>query len=198
MAHLIREWVMSYEQWIRESWFDSSPTHPPLKNNNEQITAPEDAMQVDLVPELPPSGGFENIVTAMDIIFRYVFACPTSYQDAKTIAKIIINIMTIHAYQPTTFISGKGSAFVSQVTKEVAGSPGITQKHVTTKTPNRLGCLNDCKRQSNKLRRLKPVNTDHCGIYTSALSFKIIKLLIKQVLAVRQAWCSMDALLILS
>ena len=121
-AHWIRKWVMSYEQCIRESWFDRSPTHPPLQNNNEQITAPEDAMQVDLVPGLPPSGGFENIVTAMDIIFRYVFACRTFYQDAKTIAKIIINIMNMHAYQPTTFILGKRSAFVSQVIKEVPGS----------------------------------------------------------------------------
>ena len=154
-------------------------------------------MQVDLVPGLPPSGGFENILTGMDIIFRYVFACPTSYQDAKTIGKIIINIMTMHAYQPTTFISGKGSAFVPQVIKEVAGSPGITLKHVTRKTPNQFGCLNDLTRQSNNLWRLKSLNADHCGIYTSALLFKIIILFIKQVLAVRQAWCSMDALLIL-
>ena len=45
-------------------------------------------MQIDLVPELPPSGGYENIVTAMDVISRYLFAYPTSYQDAKTIAKV--------------------------------------------------------------------------------------------------------------
>ena len=61
-------------------------------------------MQIDLVPELPPSGGFENIVTGMDVFSRYSFAYPTSKQDAKTIAKVLINIMTKHAYLPTTLI----------------------------------------------------------------------------------------------
>ena len=78
MAQLIREWVMSCEQCIRESRIDRSLTSPPLQNPNENITAPEDAMQIDLVPELPPSGGYENIVTAMDVFSRYFFAYPTS------------------------------------------------------------------------------------------------------------------------
>ena len=64
MAQLIREWVMSCEQCIRESRIHPSLTRPPLQNPNEHITAPEDAIQIDLVPELPPSGGYENIVTA--------------------------------------------------------------------------------------------------------------------------------------
>ena len=77
MAQLIREWVMSCEQGIRESRIDRSLTRPSLQNPNEHITAPEDAMQNDLVPELPPSGGYENIVTAMDVFSRYLFAYPT-------------------------------------------------------------------------------------------------------------------------
>ena len=84
----------------------------------EHITAPEDAMQIDLMPELPPSGGYESIVTAMDVFSRYLFAYPTSNQDAKTIAKVLINIMTKHTYLPTTLISDKGTAFMSHVKKE--------------------------------------------------------------------------------
>ena len=57
---------MSCEQCIRESRTNRSFFRPPLQNSNEHITAPEDAMQIDLVPELLPSGGYENIVTAMD------------------------------------------------------------------------------------------------------------------------------------
>ena len=59
MAQLIREWVMSCEQCIRESRIDRSLTRSPLQNPNEHITAPEDAMQIDFLPELPPSGGYE-------------------------------------------------------------------------------------------------------------------------------------------
>ena len=47
-------------------------------------------MQINLVPELPPSGGYENIVTAMDVFSRYLIAYPTANQDAKTIAEVLI------------------------------------------------------------------------------------------------------------
>ena len=141
MAQLITEWVISCEQCIRESRIHRNLTRPPPQNPNEHITAPEDAMQVDLVPELPPSGGYENIVTAMDVFSRYLFAYPTANQDAKTIAKVLINIMTKHAYLLTTLISDKGTAFISHVIKEVAGVLGITLKHATTKHAQTIGLL---------------------------------------------------------
>ena len=98
MAQLVREWFMSCGKCIRELRINRQLTHPPpLQNPNEHITAPEDAMQIDLVPGLPPSGGYEIIVTAMDVFSCYLFAFPTSNQDATTIAKVIINIMTKHA-----------------------------------------------------------------------------------------------------
>ena len=98
-------------------------------------------MQIDLVPGLPPSGGYEKIVTAMDVFSRYLFAYPTSNQDATTVAKVLINIMTTHAYLPTTLISDKGKAFTSHVIKEVAGVLGITLKHATTKHAQTIGHL---------------------------------------------------------
>ena len=141
MVQLIREWVMSCEKCIRELRTNPQLTRRPLQNPNEHITAPEDAMQIDLVPGLPHSGGYENIVTAMDVFSRYLFAYPTSNQDATTIAKVIINIMTKHAYLPTTLISDKGTAFTSRVIKEVAGVLGITLKHATTKHAQTIGLL---------------------------------------------------------
>ena len=141
VAQLIREWVMSCEQCIRESRVDHNLTRPPLQNPNEHITAPGDAMQIDLVPELPLSGGYENIVTAMDVFSRYLFAYATSNQDAKTITKVLINITTKHAYLPTTLISDKATAFLSHVIKEVAGVLGITLKHATTKNAQTIGLL---------------------------------------------------------
>ena len=101
---------MSCEQCIRESQVDDRLTQPAPQNWSEHIQAPEDAVHTDLVPELPPSGGYENIVTAMDVFSRYLFAYPTSSQDAKTTAKVIINTMTKHVYLPTTIFSDKGQA----------------------------------------------------------------------------------------
>ena len=54
----------------RELRINPQLTRPPLQNPNEHITAPEDAMQSDLVPGLPPSGGYEKIVTPMDVFSR--------------------------------------------------------------------------------------------------------------------------------
>ena len=117
------------------------PNSTPLQNPNEHIIAPEDAMQINLAPGLPPSCGYENIVTAMDVFSRYLFAYPTSNQDATTITKVIINIMIKHAYLPTILISDKGAAFTSYVIKEVAGVIAITLKHATTKHAQIIGLL---------------------------------------------------------
>ena len=69
---------MSCEQCLSESRIDPRLTRPPLQNPNQYITAPEVAMKIDLVPGLPPSNGFENIVTTMDVFSRYLFSYPTS------------------------------------------------------------------------------------------------------------------------
>ena len=132
---------MSCEQCFRESRIDSSLIRFPLKNPIEHITAPDEAMQTDLVPELPSSGGYENIVKAMDVFSRYLFAYPTSNQDSTRSAKVLINIMTKQACSPTTLISDKGTAFMSYVNKEVAGVLGITLKNATTKHAQTIGLL---------------------------------------------------------
>ena len=132
---------MSCGQCIRELKISPRLIRPTLQNPNEYITAPEDAMQIDLVPGLPPSDGYENFVTAMEVFSRYLFAYPTSNQDATAMAIVIINIMTKHAYLPTTLISDKGTAFTSHVINELAGVLGITLKHATTKHAQIIGLL---------------------------------------------------------
>ena len=141
MAQLIREWVLSCEQCLTEPQINRQLNRVPLQNPNGYLTASGHAMQIDLVPGYPPSGGFENIVTAMDVFSRYLFAYPTSNEDAKTIAKVMIKIMTKHAYLPTTLISDKGTVFMSHVIKEVASVLGITLKHATTKHAQTIGLL---------------------------------------------------------
>ena len=120
MTQLFKEWVMSREQCLRESGIIRQLTNPPLQNPSEYITAPEDAMQIYLVPGLPPSGGYEIIVTVKDVFSRYFFY-PTSKQGAETSAEDIINIMTKHAYLPRTVIFDKRTAFTPHVIREMAG-----------------------------------------------------------------------------
>ena len=90
-------------------------------------------MLIDLVPELPPSGGHEKKYWDSNVFSRFLFEYSTPNPDAKTIAQVKINIMTKHAYLPTTLISDKGTALICHVTAEVVGFLGITLKHVTTR-----------------------------------------------------------------
>ena len=114
---------------------------PELIHIPEWDLGPEDLMQIDLLPELPPSGGYENIITAIDVFSRYAFAYPVSNPTAVNTAKVIIDIMTRHAYLPTLIITDKGSVFVSQVIHEVAEILGINLKHATTKHAQTIGVL---------------------------------------------------------
>ena len=120
---------------------DRSLTRSPLLNPREHKTEPEDAKQIDLVQELTSSGIYENVVTAMDDFLRYLYTYGTANQEDKTLAKVIFNILTKHAYLPTTLVSDKGSTFVSHVIEEVNGVLGITPKHATTKHPQTIGLL---------------------------------------------------------
>ena len=147
---------MSCEQCIRESGFNDRLTRWALQNPSEYITALEDAVKIDLVPELTPSGGYDKLVTVMDVFSWYIFASPTSNQDVKTITKVIINIMSKHAYLPTTIISDKVSDFMSQVIKEVAEVIAITLQHATTKHAQTNGML---ERTHTSLKKTLKIGT---------------------------------------
>ena len=98
-------------------------------------------MQIDLLPNLPPSGGYENIITAMDVFSRYLFAYPVTDASATNTAKVLIDIMTKHTYLPTTLTTDKGTAFTSKLVAEIAQILGIQVKCETTKHPQTIGKL---------------------------------------------------------
>ena len=77
-------------------------------------------MQIESVPVLPLSSGYENIFAAMNVLSRDLFADPTSSQSAETIAIVICNIMSKHAFSAMTIIPDKRQAILSQMFKEVA------------------------------------------------------------------------------
>ena len=141
IATYIRNWVRDCEICIQDKRINNTRITPRLMHIPERDLGPEDLMQIDFLPELPPSGGYENIITAIDVFSRYVFAYPVSNPTAVNTAKVIIDIMTRHAYLPTLILTDKGSVFVSQVTHEVAEILGINLKHATTKHAQTIGVL---------------------------------------------------------
>ena len=121
MAALLKKWVMSCDQCIEESRIDCRLDRPHRQNPCEHTTGRDNAMRVDLVPELPPYGDYQKTVKVMDVFSSYLFAYRTKNQDAKTVARLVICIMTNHANLLTTIIFDKGSTFfLAQVIEKVA------------------------------------------------------------------------------
>ena len=133
IATYLRNWVRDCEICIQDKRIKNTRITPELIHIPELDLRPEDFMQIDLLPDLPPSGGYENIITAIDVFSRYAFAYPVSNPTAVNTAKVIIDFLTRHAYLPTLIITDKGSVFVSQVIHEVAEIMGINFIHATTK-----------------------------------------------------------------
>ena len=141
MAKHVRKWVEGCETCARDKRVPNNTNTPELLNLPEWDLGPEDAMQIDLLPNLPTSGGYQTVKTAIDVFSRYLFAYPLIEATATNVAKIIIDIMTKHSYLPIALITDKGSKFTSTIMAEITQILGITLKCATTKHLQTIGKL---------------------------------------------------------
>ena len=135
MANHVKKWVEGCEQCARDKRVPKATITPELLNLPEWDLGPGDAMQIDLLLNLPPSGGYEIVLTAIDVFSRYLFAYPFTDASAINVAKEFIDIITKHAHLPTTLITDKGTAFTSAIITKIAQIWGVTLKCATTKHP---------------------------------------------------------------
>ena len=141
LAKRIRQWVMQCEDCIKYKRINNSQIRPKMINNTEHVLGPEDILEIDILPNLPSSAGYQNIVTMIDVFSRYLFAYPTQNVTAKTIGRCIVDVMTRHAYLPTLILSDKGSQFRSEVVTEIAQILEIQISHASTKHAQTIGIL---------------------------------------------------------
>ena len=144
MAKHVKKWVEGCETCARDKRIPNNIITPELLSLPEWDLGPEDAMQVDLLPNLPTSGGYQTVMTAIDVFSRYLFAYPLIEATATNVAKVIIDIMTKHSYLPSTLITDKGSAFTPTIIAEITQNLGITlkcAKCATTKHSQTIGQL---------------------------------------------------------
>ena len=141
IAKIVKKWVQGCEVWIKDKRIQNPSITPELLNLPERDLGPEDALQIDLLPNLSPCGGYENVITALDVFSRYLFAYPVVDASASSTARVLIDIMTRHAYLPTTLITDKGTAFTTCLVDEVAKILGIQIKCATTKHTHTIGKL---------------------------------------------------------
>ena len=139
MAKYVKKWVEGCKRCARDKRVPNATITPELLNLPEWNLGPGNAMEIDLLPNLSPSGGYENVLTAIDVFSRYLFAYPLTDASAINVAKMLIDIMAKHAYLPTTIITDNGTAFTSLNIAEITQILGITLKCATTKHPQTIG-----------------------------------------------------------
>ena len=141
IAKHAKKWVEGCVTCAKDKRVPNNTITPELLNLPEWDLGPEDAMQIDLLPNLPTSGGYQTVMTAIEVFSRYLFAYPLVEATASNTAKVLIDIMTKHSYLPTTIINDKGTAFTSKIIAEITQVLGITLKCATTKHPQTIGKL---------------------------------------------------------
>ena len=120
---------------------DKRSITPPMIDTSKLTLGPKDALQMDIVPFDEPSGGYNAIITAMDVFSRYLFTYNVVKTDAPT---VLMDIMTRHAYLITTVITDKGTQFMSEVIADAARTLAIPIRHATTKRAQTIGILERC------------------------------------------------------
>ena len=78
IVKLVKNGFKSGKSALRTKTITSLSITLELLNLREWDLGPEDAMQIDLLPNRSPSGGYENIITAMDVFSRSF--CVPSYR----------------------------------------------------------------------------------------------------------------------
>ena len=141
LARKIRAWVTNCPDCLANKRIDTRQIRPQMLSNTEFTMGPEDCLEVDILPNLPSSSGYQHMITMMDVFSRYLFAYPTQEMTAKTVARCIIDVMTRHCYLPTVILTDKGSQFRSEVINQIAQTLDIRISHASTKHAQTKGIL---------------------------------------------------------
>ena len=141
VAKYIKKWVTNCQTCIQTKRINNDLLRIELLKCPEWDLGPEDILQMDILPNLPPSGGYNHIITAIDVFSRYLFAYPVTRITATSVARLIMDILCKHTYLPTTLITDLGTQFNAQVTHEVTAVLGVEIKHATMKHAQTIGLL---------------------------------------------------------
>ena len=147
----------------------NSTITPPLIDMSKVAMGPEDALQMDIVPFDDPSGGYNAVLTAMDVFSRCLFAYSVVRIDTRTVTRVLTDIITRHCYLPTTIINRhRISIYIrsNATNHQSLGNPAETRYHNTCsddRYPGKDSHLPQRKSQNHdrgKTHNVAPIPTD--------------------------------------
>lgn len=138
ISRYVANYVKGCDRCNRAKVFPTAPAGKLMPN-----TVPTDRWQVvtvDLIPELPPSQGFDCIWVAVDRLGKRIHVAPTTTEvDSVGNARLFRDNVWRHHGLPEQIISDRGSQFVSDFTRELNRLLGIQTKPSTAFHPQTDG-----------------------------------------------------------
>ena len=141
LAQKIKARVTSCPDSIANKRIDTRQIRNKMISNTEFTIGPKDCVEIDILPNLPSSNGYNHINNMTVVFSRYVFAYPTHDMAARTVARRNIDVMTRHCFLPTVLPIDKRSRFRSQVVNQIAQTLNIRISHASTKHAHTIGIL---------------------------------------------------------
>ena len=99
MAKYIKKCVSNCQVCIQTKRINNDLLRTELPNCPEWDLGPEDILQMNILPNLPPSGGYDHIITAIDVFSRYLFAYPVTRFSAIAVSRVIIYYANTPTFQ---------------------------------------------------------------------------------------------------
>ena len=108
---------------MRSKSTNESKLCPPLQKIYDPCNGPTDLLEVDIVGPLPTSNGFTHILTAIDVILRYLFAVPLRKPDTISVVTALLSVFAKHAYVPMHILTDKGSVSTANCSNKLLKPP---------------------------------------------------------------------------
>ena len=140
-AQNIHDWIKNCIVCAQVTPIDNKHIRPPLREITSKTSFPGDILQIDLVGPFTPSNGFTQILTAIDVFTKYLFATPIRRITAQSVTTVLTQLFLKHTYIPKIIMTDEGSQFTSSLMKDVTDLLDIELQHATVKHPQTIGLL---------------------------------------------------------
>ena len=137
----IRDFIENCMTCIQTKRTPDRNLRPPLQPVTSTTSFPGEMMQIDLIGPFKPTGGFTQVLTAVDVFTKYIFAIPLRRITAQNIVNALTTIFLRHSYVPEILLTDKGTQLTAELMQEVTQLMDIELRHATVKHPQTIGLL---------------------------------------------------------